>query len=39
MGHEVTHMSNVYRKTISDERLHALAEHIRRWLYADKETR
>jgi integrase len=33
MGHEVAHMSSVYRETISDERLHAVAEHVRRWLF------
>jgi integrase len=35
MGHEVQHMSSVYRETISDERLRAVAEHVRRWLFAD----
>jgi integrase len=34
MGHEVPHMSSVYRETISDERLKAVAEHVRGWLYA-----
>jgi integrase len=34
MGHEVPHMSSVYRETISDERLRAVAEHVRRWLFA-----
>src|SRR5262249_15475675 len=33
MGHEVPHMSSVYRETISDERLRAVAEHVRRWLF------
>jgi integrase len=32
MGHEVPHMSSVYRETISDERLRAVAEHVRKWL-------
>src|SRR5262249_28472574 len=32
MGHEVPHMSSVYRETISDERLRTVAEHVRRWL-------
>jgi integrase len=36
MGHEVPHMSSVYRETISDERLKAVAEHVRRWLFAEK---
>jgi integrase len=33
MGHEVPHMSSVYRETISDERLRAVAEQVRRWLF------
>ncbi len=33
MGHEVPHMSAVYRKTISDERLRAVADHVRKWLF------
>jgi integrase len=33
MGHEVPHMSSVYRETISDARLHAVAEHVRTWLF------
>jgi integrase len=33
MGHEVAHMSAVYRETIDDERLKAVAEHVRRWLF------
>jgi integrase len=33
MGHEVPHMSAVYRETISDERLRAVADHVRRWLF------
>jgi hypothetical protein len=32
MGHEVAHMSSVYRETISDARLRAVAEHVRAWL-------
>jgi integrase len=32
MGHEVPHMSSVYRETISDERLRTVAEHVGRWL-------
>jgi integrase len=32
MGHEVPHMSAVYRETISDARLRAVAEHVRAWL-------
>src|SRR5207302_4384088 len=33
MGHEVAHMSSVYRETISDERLKAVTDHVRKWLF------
>jgi integrase len=33
MGHEVPHMSSIYRETISDARLRVVAEHVRRWLF------
>jgi integrase len=33
MGHESTHMSTVYRERISDERLKAVTDHVRRWLF------
>jgi integrase len=33
MGHEVPHMSSVYRETISDERLRAVSDHVRAWLF------
>jgi integrase len=33
MGHEVPHMSAVYRETISDERLRAVVVHVRKWLF------
>jgi integrase len=33
MGHEVPHMSSVYRETISDARLRAVADHVRQWLF------
>jgi integrase len=33
MGHEVAHMSSVYRETISDARLEAVAVHVRKWLF------
>ena len=33
MGHEVPHMSSVYRETISDARLRAVTEHVRAWLF------
>ncbi len=38
MGHEVPHMSAVYRETISDERLRAVADHVRRWLFPSAAT-
>jgi integrase len=34
MGHESPHMSSVYRERISDERLNAVTDHVRAWLYA-----
>jgi integrase len=34
MGHEVPHMSSVYRETISGERLRAVTDHVRAWLFA-----
>jgi integrase len=34
MGHEVAHMSSVYRETISDARLKAVTDHVRAWLLA-----
>ncbi len=33
MGHEVPHMSSVYREGISDERLRAVADHVLDWLF------
>jgi integrase len=36
MGHEIPHMSTVYRERISDERLRAVAEHVRGWLWPPK---
>jgi integrase len=33
MGHEVPHMSSVYRETISDERLRAVADRVHKWLF------
>jgi integrase len=32
-GHEVAHMSAVYRETISDARLKAVTDHVRAWLF------
>src|SRR5262249_7169563 len=37
MGHEVPHMSSVYRETISDARLRAVADHVRSWLFAPSQ--
>jgi integrase len=37
MGHESPHMSAVYREKISDERLRAVVEHVRKWLFAEVE--
>jgi integrase len=36
MGHEVPHMSSVYRETISDERLRAVTDHVRAWLFGNQ---
>jgi integrase len=33
MGHEVPHMSSVYREVISGERLKAVADHVHGWLF------
>lgn len=33
MGHEVAHMSSHYRERISDDRLRAVTEYVRRWLF------
>jgi integrase len=35
MGHEVAHTRSVHRETISDERLKAVSDHVRRWLFPD----
>jgi integrase len=34
MGHESADMSTQYREKISDERLEAVADHVRAWLFA-----
>jgi integrase len=39
MGHEVAHMSSVYRETIAAERLKAVSDHVRAWLFPPKESR
>src|SRR5262249_36888381 len=33
MGHESPHMSSVYRETIGDARLKAVADHVHDWLF------
>jgi integrase len=38
MGHEVPHMSSVYRETISDARLKAVTDHVRAWLFGPAPT-
>jgi hypothetical protein len=37
MGHEVPHVSAVYRETISDARLKAISDYVRAWLF-EKDT-
>jgi integrase len=39
MGHEVQHMSTVYRETIGDDRLRAVVEHVRGWLFPKQAKR
>jgi len=36
MGHARDDMASVYRERISDDRLKAIAEYVRRWLFAEK---
>jgi integrase len=36
MGHEVPHMSSVYRETIRDERLRVVANQVRQWLFGSQ---
>jgi integrase len=38
MGHEVPHMSAIYREMISDARLRAVADHVRQWLHNQPAT-
>ncbi len=33
MGHESPHMASVYRERIGDERLKAVTEYVRRWIF------
>jgi integrase len=39
MGHAAPSgdLSSIYREPVSDARLHAVVEHVRRWLYGDGE--
>ena len=39
MGHADESMSAVYREWISDERLKAVTEHVRMWLFGSSQTR
>jgi integrase len=38
MGHEVPHMSAVYREMISNGRLRSVADHVRAWLFGPAPT-
>lgn len=38
MGHESPHMSSHYRETIGDDRLKAVSDHVRAWLWTDNQT-
>lgn len=35
MGHEAPHMSSHYRERVSDERLKAVTDHVRGWLFGE----
>jgi integrase len=37
MGHEVPHMSSIYRETIADARLRVVADHVRAWLFGQAQ--
>jgi integrase len=37
MGHESPHMSTVYREGIDDDRLRAVTDHVRAWLFAEQD--
>ena len=37
MGHETPHMLSVYRETISDERLKAVSDHVRKWVFGEEK--
>ncbi len=38
MGHGKGHMASVYRRRISDERLGAVTDHVRQWLFSADES-
>jgi hypothetical protein len=37
MGHVVPGMGTAYREKVSDERLRAVCEHVRAWLFGKKK--
>jgi integrase len=37
MGHTRDDMASVYRERISDERLKAVSDHVRKWVFGEKE--
>ncbi len=39
MGHESAHMSTTYREAIADERLTAVSDHVRAWLFAPQKNK
>src|SRR5262249_20845999 len=39
MGHEIPHMSSVYRETISDARLKTVTDHVHDWLFPPPKTK
>jgi integrase len=39
MGHEVAHMSSVYREGIDEARLRTVADHVRAWLFPPEPAR
>jgi integrase len=38
LGHETPHMSSVYREAISHERLMAVSDYVRKWLFGSVES-
>jgi integrase len=38
MGHESPHMSSIYRERISDERLRAVTDYVRAWLFPPEKS-